>query len=226
MKFSIPMISRILVTLSLTLIFSTPSFSEPPNLSIVRQEIKNYYDSGNYQKELRHSIKTAHKFIINQALLNKQNKNNHKLALVLDIDETSLSNYSKMVKRDFIANPIQIHNEIIKADSPVIKPMLALYQDALKHGIKVFFVSGRTESERNATIKNLHRAGYTHWSGLYLKPQNYSNPSNIPLKSKARADITKQGYTIIATIGDQFSDIKGGYAKRGFKLPNPFYYLP
>jgi hypothetical protein len=28
---------------------------------------------------------------------------------------------------------------------------------------------------------------------------------------------------IIANLGDQFSDLAGGYAERTFKLPNPFY---
>jgi len=35
-----------------------------------------------------------------------------------------------------------------------------------------------------------------------------------------------QGYDILLTIGDQYSDLKGGYADKGFKLPNPMYYLP
>jgi hypothetical protein len=34
------------------------------------------------------------------------------------------------------------------------------------------------------------------------------------------------GYRIIANIGDQISDLEGGYAKRCFKVPNPFYYIP
>jgi len=47
----------------------------------------------------------------------------------------------------------------------------------------------------------------------------------VTFKSEARAAITKQGYTIIASIGDQYSDLKGGYAEKTFKLPNPYYYL-
>ena len=34
------------------------------------------------------------------------------------------------------------------------------------------------------------------------------------------------GFTIILSVGDQESDLKGGYAERTFKLPNPVYYLP
>jgi hypothetical protein len=29
-----------------------------------------------------------------------------------------------------------------------------------------------------------------------------------------------------APVGDQESDVRGGYAERVFKLPNPVYFLP
>ncbi|CCD06840.1 TPA: HAD family acid phosphatase [Legionella pneumophila] len=217
---------QILISLCLLLILSTPIQAEPPNLSLIRKEIKNYYDSGLYYHELERTIKLAQEYIHQQYLINKNNKHPQKLAIVLDIDETSLSNYDKMVKRDFTGSKEQIHKEILAANSPAIKPMLTLYKNALKQGIKVFFVTGRQESERDATRANLIKAGYTKWAGLYLRPNGYSSPSIIPFKSKAREMIAKKGYTIIASIGDQCSDIKGGYAKKGFKLPNPFYYLP
>lgn len=226
MKRSLNLFLRTLVALSITFVFSVTSFSEPPNLSLIKKEVKNYYDSGLYQKELMQKIEQAHQFIILQAEENNKNKQHRKLALVLDIDETSLSNYDKMVKRDFIGSRQQVHKEILAADSPPIKPMLSLYQDAINHGIKVFFVTGRSESERKATKINLLKAGYNRWSGLYLRPNEYRYPSIVPFKSKAREAIAKKGYTIVASIGDQYSDINGGHAIKGFKLPNPFYYLP
>lgn len=219
-------LSRILISFCFIFIFSTQGYSEPPNLSLARKEVKQYYDSGLYQKELEKQIKLAQDYIEKQVEENQNNNQPQKLALILDIDETSLSNYQKMVVRDFIGNHEQIHQEILAANSEVIKPMLTLYNSALKHGVKVFFVTGRQQSEREATKKNLIAAGYTGWSGLFLRPDNYSHPSIIPFKSKTRALIAKKGYTIIASIGDQYSDISGGYANKGFKLPNPFYYLP
>nr|WP_226905556.1 HAD family acid phosphatase [Legionella antarctica] len=193
---------------------------------MVKKELIHYHDSGLYQQELTKKIQQAHQYIIREALANDQKKEQQKLALVLDIDETSLSNYDKMVKHGFTGTRAEIHREILGADSPVIKPMLALYQDAIKHGVNVFFVTGRGESERAATKRNLMKAGYKNWAGLYVRPDKYSSPSIIPFKSQTRAMISKQGFTIIASIGDQFSDIHGGYAKKGFKLPNPYYYLP
>ena len=33
------------------------------------------------------------------------------------------------------------------------------------------------------------------------------------------------GYLIILNVGDQESDLTGGFADRTFKLPNPFYFI-
>jgi predicted secreted acid phosphatase len=48
----------------------------------------------------------------------------------------------------------------------------------------------------------------------------------IQYKSGTRAYIESQGYNIVADIGDQFSDLLGGFADKTFKMPNPNYYLP
>jgi predicted secreted acid phosphatase len=48
----------------------------------------------------------------------------------------------------------------------------------------------------------------------------------IQYKSGTRAYIESQGYNVVADIGDQFSDLLGGFADKTFKMPNPNYYLP
>ena len=50
--------------------------------------------------------------------------------------------------------------------------------------------------------------------------------TTVQYKTGARKDIEAQGYRIVVNVGDQFSDLVGGHADRGYKLPNPFYYLP
>lgn len=202
------------------------SFAEPPNLTVLKHDIIAYHDSGAYERELTAAITKARCYIDQRIAENEKHGQKEKLAIVLDIDETSLSNYQQIFKRDFFTDKQKIHHEILSAKAKVIKPMLALYEDARQHGVSVFFVTGRVPSERQATINNLLNAGYKHWNGLYLRPADYHQPSIVSFKATARKDISKQGYTIIASIGDQFSDFAGGYAERGFKLPNPFYFLP
>lgn len=214
------------VILSICCIFSTLLFAEPQNLGLLKHELAEYYQTGTYQKEVAEQITKAQREILALAKTHPKELKEHRLAVVLDIDETSLSNAKGIMARDFAGLFKLIHSDIMKADAPAIEPMLKLYNTMQAHGIKVFFVTGRFASERGATIKNLKRAGYRHWSGLYLRPENYNAKSIVPFKSQARADISKKGYLILASIGDQESDYKGGYAEKGYKLANPFYYIP
>lgn len=218
--------SYLLFSIIFSIFLNTVSFAEPPNLALLKKEIETYHDSGNYQKELTQVINNANNFINDRSRNNAQQSHPAKLAVVLDIDETSLSNYNHLISHSYMASMESWHQAVEAADAPAIEPMLSFYNEALKQGIAVFFVTGRKESERLATDKNLKQAGYHNWAGLYLKPEDYANASAIPFKSEARAQISKKGYTVIASIGDQDSDLKGGYAEKTFKLPNPYYYIP
>lgn len=218
-------ISNILLSISI-ICLSTSIFSEPNNLSFLKHEIQQYYNSGTYEKEFTQVIHKAQEFIFKEAQCNQKLNNPRKLAIILDIDETSLSNYNQIIQADFANNKEKIYKQISAAISPAITSTLGLYQDAIKKGIYIFFITGRRSSLCDATKINLHRAGYANWTGLYCKPNNYKGNSIIPFKTHIRKQISQSGYTIIASIGDQWSDLQGGYMQKGFKLPNPFYYLP
>ena len=62
-------------------------------------------------------------------------------------------------------------------------------------------------------------------SALIMKPDEAKGTS-AAFKTAARAKLAAQGVVIIANIGDQESDLVGGYAERTFKLPDPFYFTP
>ena len=205
--------------------FLTTSFATPPSIPDPKL-LRDYHDSGQYHQDL-HAIATkANDYLNQQVMQNKQSKNPKKLALVLDIDETTLSNYNNMSRRNFIGDKAQFEKEVNAADAPAIKPMLKLYQKALENKIDVFFITARGEAQTSATKKNLIRMGYTKWSGLYLKPKSYKQHSSKLFKTSVRQYLSKRGYTILATIGDQYCDLDGGYAMKSFKLPNPYYKLP
>lgn len=216
----------LIITLSCVFFSTTLSFAEPLNLEIAKQNIKSYHDSGAYEQELEHTLQPAARYIIQRAKANQQASHHQKLALVLDIDETSLTNYNNMVARGFTYDKKKWHDYLMQANAPVIHPMLSLYNTAKKYHVAVFFVTGRHQSEKKATEKNLNLAGYHGWTGLYLRPDDDKQTSIIPFKVGARAEISKHGYTIIASIGDQQSDLQGGYAEKMVKLPNPYYLIP
>ncbi len=91
--------------------------------------------------------------------------------------------------------------------------------------ISVFFVTGRPERTRASAEADLRSAGYENWAGLIMKPDDYDG-TNVAFKSGARKKLTRMGYMIILNLGDQLSDLEGGFAERKFLLPNPFYTVP
>ena len=119
-------------------------------------------------------------------------------AIVLDIDNTALQ--SKY--RPYLATP----------------SVLALARQAQADGAAVFFVTARPEIIEPATALNLQAVGY-EWTDLYTRP-TFNFDDNQTLKTKARIDIERRGYTIVANIGNSATDLGGGHAERTFKLPD------
>jgi acid phosphatase len=210
------------------LFFLTASIAqaEPQNLAFFRNKLVKYHDSGVYLQEFKQTLAHAKAYLQKRIVENNSLNTPKKLAIVLDIDETSLSNYRYMVEREFGGTHSQINQEIERGDAPALMPMLKFYHFARANNVAIFFVTGRKESQRNVTQENLKQQGYINYQGIYLKPNQYSQKSAIPYKSQSRAHIEEQGYDIVESIGDQYSDFKGGYTEKGFKLPNPYYYLP
>ena len=122
-------------------------------------------------------------------------------AIVLDIDNTSLETY---YSGGFT--------------TPAVKPVLALAKLAQAKGAAVLFVSDRTEVLRWPTEGNLKAVGYPD-DGLYLRPLFNFDPVQAN-KTKARIAIEQAGYTIVANIGNNLTDLDGGHAERTFKLPD------
>jgi HAD superfamily, subfamily IIIB (Acid phosphatase) len=61
---------------------------------------------------------------------------------------------------------------------------------------------------------------------LILAPVGAQFESAADFKAPQRAAIEAEGYTIVANVGDQPSDLAGGHSERTFLLPDPFYRIP
>lgn len=197
--------------------------SSLPNLEVLKQSYINYHDSGRYEADIKRVDAAALAFL--KARI-QHNPAKEKLAIVLDIDETSLSNYNDMMKMDFGGTLKEIEAAEIRGTDQAISPTLAIFQYAKAHDVAVFFITGRHVDEEAATIRNLQDMGYKNFNGITLKPLDYHEKSVVLYKSSARKAIMQQGYKIVLNIGDQQSDLLGGYAEKTFKLPNPYYFIP
>jgi predicted secreted acid phosphatase len=156
----------------------------------------------------------------------RHGKGNRKPAIVFDVDETALSNYAA-IEADNFTFGTNSRNETTTEIGKAIPATLDLFDVAKQKHITIFFVTGRGETpdNRSHTEHNLQREGFTGYEHLYLKPAGFTG-TTTDYKAGTRADIERQGYRIVASVGDQYSDLAGGHEDAAFKLPNPFYFLP
>jgi len=199
-----------------------------PTLYNAQRAITEYIDSGRYAADVTAVAAEAEHW------LEKRAPQVPRPAIVLDVDETSLSNWpayrangwARVVNGecDLDQGPCNVRLWQRTGRSSAIPATLHLAQRAQELGVKVFFLTGRPESLREATERNLHAQGYV-FEGLRLRPSG-TYASAAEFKAPQRCDLEQAGYTIVLAMGDQQSDLDGGCTERGFKLPNPVYFLP
>jgi predicted secreted acid phosphatase len=155
-------------------------------------------------------------------------KGTEKLALVLDIDETALSNWAVETHDDFGYIPNDSNWCVSLRCSTAIPGTLRLFREAENDKVTVFFITGRPERQRTDTEANLRAVGYDHWEKVYLRPEDHpTNQTVSEYKSGERGKIAAMGYRILLNVGDQMSDLVGNpQAEHSVKLPNPFYFIP
>ena len=144
----------------------------------------------------------------------------------------------------------------LDGSAPALAPTLRLYRAALAAGFSVAFVTGRSgrPEVRNATVANLEDAGYGRacgeqtgavfalaprasrdappcYSALLMRPPNDGRPASVvkpTLRAALLAAATEAdpAAALVASVGDQFSDLGGDPSPHAaFKLPNPVYFF-
>ncbi|MGE5479779.1 MAG: HAD family acid phosphatase [Chloroflexota bacterium] len=201
---------------------SLNAFAAPPkpsdNISILKANITKYYNDGSYEKDLKVAIAKG----ITELKSVKKLPGN--AAFVFDIDETALSNMPYEKNYDYAYIPKAWDDWIDSAKAPAIPAVKGFYDDLRKMGVKIIFITGRPQSQYGATYMNLRVEGYNTFDTLICKPPAMRGKKAVEYKSKTRKDLSKK-YSIIGSIGDQASDLEGGFTKIKIKLPNYMYYI-
>ncbi|KAL9399360.1 hypothetical protein Peur_008321 [Populus x canadensis] len=151
-------------------------------------------------------------------------------AWVFDVDETLLSNLPYYAVHGFGSEPfdeLSFDEWVDLAEAPALQASLNLYKELKQLGFTVFMLTGRSEHQRNATVKNLQLEGYSDWERLILRESSDQGKPATFYKSQRRLELVNEGYRIHGNSGDQWSDLYGfAVSERSFKLPNPLYYIP
>lgn len=207
-------------------------------------------DKSFYAKEASRVAGTASRW------LSRPHVRTNMKAIVLDVDDTTLVTWNYEVFSNWDYNPATNLTFVTDQSFPAVPGMVNMVSKAAKKGYAIIFITGRPFTQEAATLGNLTSdgigvdAGYPvpttlkdGEDGLFTKPAVADYPqylkdacaveiaaakscTTIHYKSATRAHIESLGYHIVADFGDQFSDFKGGFAGRTFKLPNPNYFLP
>jgi predicted secreted acid phosphatase len=221
------------------------------NVNVLEDQVKNYYGSAsatfpvvgtvtvpspdsNYAKQMKQIVARAEAYLAGAI---HRHHGTGKPAVVFDIDDTLLNTYDYTLAEQFGFTSASNLIWVNAAAFPAVFCMPQLISFAASHGYAVFFITGRPQSQTDATIKDLTSAGYAapQAGHLFLKPStppSYLHCANAPTcttieyKSGTRAHIDSQGYSIMADFGDQYSDLLGGHAGHQVKIPNPMYYIP
>jgi 5'-nucleotidase (lipoprotein e(P4) family) len=221
------MIKRALLAslaVGLTLVFTSGPVraDEPPNLDLAKQQMRNYVGSGEYAKRVAEVALQANRYLVKR--IAKGAKPGKKLAVVFDIDETTLSNLPHLIANDYGYVPKTWDAWVLSGQAHAIIPVQTVYDTAVRGKVDVFFITTRPESARASTERNLREVGYDTWARIFYKPVTGPEHSTTGFKTDVRRKLVKEGYVIILNLGDQDSDVMGGYAERSYKLPNPFYF--
>ncbi|OII15502.1 HAD family acid phosphatase [Curtobacterium sp. MCBA15_008] len=222
-----------------------------PNIDSVKKTIATYYgDPGTglanrtdspYIREMRSIV--ARQSAGLQRIHDQAVRHGEKPAIVLDADDTTLWTYDmEVADMHFVFDPARQDEWVQDERFPATPSMVGFVNRAQAMGFTVFGLTGRNDDQKAATVQNLTKVGYTaftqdrfftKWTGVGASQQpSYitcatAKCTTVEYKALTRKHIEQDlGYDITLNIGDQWSDLQGGYADRSLKLPNPTYYLP
>jgi acid phosphatase len=200
------------------LFFACVKNEKPTNLSIAKEEVMQYYESGKFDEELNTAIEEAKKKFANVDF--KENS-----VVIFDIDETVLNNYGLAEQMGFGYVYEMNKKWNAEAKTPSIPQVKELYDFLLSKGSKIIFLTGRNFYEYEVTYQNLKNAGYTVFDTLITQIGDETEMKAKDFKSGKRVWLTEQGYDIVGTVGDQWSDLEGEYHGIQVKIPNYLYLI-
>lgn len=190
----------------------------PINLTIAKERVMTYYEGGHYYKDMRKIVSRAIRHFAGiQPIKNE--------TVIFDIDDTILSSYADQKEISFGFIPKLFHEWVMQADTPLVPEIKRLYDYLIKRNFKIIFLTSRRYDEYDATIKNLKLHGFDIFERLIVRQPEEFKINIETYKSTHRKKLTEEGYRIVGTVGDQWSDLNGGYSGHKVKLPNYGYLL-
>ena len=188
------------------------------NLDTVKNLVRNYYESGTYDKECEAAVTQG----ISEIESNPIPEN---AAAIFDVDDTALSNYESSKQIGFGYVPSHWIASMESGEAKAVPQTKRFYDWLISKNIKVIFLTGRNPEAFTPTKKNLLNRGYAKFDTLIVRTEAEKKLPASTWKEAIRKQLTQKGYNIIASIGDQWSDLSGEFTGVKIKLPNYIYLI-
>jgi predicted secreted acid phosphatase len=214
-----------------------------PNIDSVKSTIRTYYNAtGGIADKTSSPYITELAAITSDALADLPAVDPAaKKAVVLDADDTTLWTYDmEDAAMHFTFDPALQDVWVQDERFPATPSMVGFVSAVRAKGYAVFGLTGRNANQEDATLGNLSKVGYTGFDAdnfftKWVDPADQpsyvtcaaAKCTTVEYKAGTRKHIEEDlGYDIALNVGDQWSDLQGGYADAVLKLPNPTYFLP
>jgi acid phosphatase len=186
------------------------------NLDDAKAAVKEYYESGRYGDEVKQILEDVEKKIEELQLPDSS-------LVIFDVDDTALSGYEYTKEIGFGFRYDTWKEYLLKSRQKSVPHMQEFYSFLRNRGISVIFLTGRSEILHDATKLNLARNGFLNYDTLICRDSFENKLPAAKYKEIKRKELAKKGYKIIASIGDQLSDLRGDNTGLKIKLPNYLY---
>lgn len=150
-----------------------------------------------------------------------------KAMVVFDVDETLLNSYSYSIAQDpqFTFDPSTWTEYVDACGYSVISQARDAFNRLKALGVRIALISSGDSDTRTAMVACLNSMGISGWDRYVMRGDEAPDLSGAEYKALARKRLQREGFVIVASIGDQVSDMSYGHLKRGFLMPNTMYYL-
>jgi predicted secreted acid phosphatase len=207
-------LSAVLVALVAALLLATAAVAATTRTAATPDQLRAGHAA--YEKSVATGWAKATKLL--DAQLAKHPK---KPTVVLDIDETTMSNWNCLDAADFDLSGLATC--VVQSTSVAFPGAKAFIRHARAKKVAIAFITGAPQAACALRQKNLIAQGIKKPFTLTCRPASDTSDSIVPYKSGARKALVKNGATIVLNVGDQQSDLSGGAARKSYKLPNPIY---
>ena len=207
-----------MISLSYVLLASVLYAASCVQESMNTTDLPEYMRSGNYRRDVNAAV---HDFSLRFELWHSQQVYTKKPAIIVDVDETLLSNAYYFSEVNYAPNTKTFYAYLANPHTVPITSVVSFVNKLAKLRYEVFVVTGRPKRFCAITASQLANIGFhVQYKKLFC---NENDESPVSYKQRVLSGIVDQGYEIVMHINDQCSELNIGHIAWRLKLPNPFY---